>query len=113
MKKILKFVFALMLVINLSNAETIANKNMASGEQVFKAYCWGCHHETSVAFGPPFEEIANKRTIGEIQGHIVSPKSMYKQLGHKRSVMPAFDKLSQKELDLITEFILSFKSKGQ
>lgn len=83
-----------------------------SGEKVFRDYCWGCHHQTSVAFGPSFEQIANKRTKAEIQGHIIAPKSMYKQLGHKRSVMPSFkDTLSQKELDLITDFILSFKTK--
>ena len=82
------------------------------GEKIFKQYCWGCHHQTSVAFGPSFEEIANKRSIGEIQGHIISPKSMYKQLGHKRSVMPSFkDELSQEELDAITNFIMSYKSK--
>jgi mono/diheme cytochrome c family protein len=63
-----------------------------------------------VAFGPSFAQIANKRTKAQIQGHIINPKAMYKQLGHKRSVMPAFgDKLSQKELDLITKFIQSFK----
>lgn len=83
-----------------------------NGEKVFKQYCWGCHHQTSVAFGPSFEEIANIRTIGEIQGHIIAPKSTYKQLGHKRSVMPSFkDELSQKELNAITNFIISFKSK--
>ncbi len=50
--------------------------------------------------------------MAEIQGHIIAPKSMYKQLGHKRSVMPSFqDKLSQEELDAITDFILSYKSK--
>ena len=84
-----------------------------NGETVFKQYCWGCHHQTSVAFGPSFEEIANKRTVGEIQGHIIAPKSTYKQLGHKRSVMPSFkDKLTQDDLDAITNFILSYKSKG-
>ena len=82
------------------------------GEKVFKEYCWGCHHQTSVAFGPSFEEIANKRTIGEIQGHIIAPKSTYKQLGHKRSVMPSFkDKLTQNDLDAITNFIMQYKSK--
>lgn len=91
---------------------TISLANELEGEKVFKEYCWGCHHETSVAFGPSFEQIANKRTIGEIQGHIIAPKSMYKQLGHKRSVMPSFkDKLNQKQLDDITSFIISFKSK--
>ena len=83
-----------------------------SGEKVFKTYCWGCHHQTSVAFGPSFQEIADMRTVGEIQGHIIAPKSMYKQLGHKRSVMPSFEgKLSKEELSAITDFIYSFKSK--
>ena len=88
------------------------NASTADGEKVFKHYCWGCHHQTSVAFGPSFEEIANRRTVAEIQGHIIAPKSMYKQLGHKRSVMPSFkDELSQEQLDAITNFIMSFKSK--
>ena len=101
-----KIILALLIVFNIANATSKLN----TGEKVFKAYCWGCHHQTSVAFGPSFSQMANKRTKGEIQGHIIAPKAMYKQLGHKRSVMPAFgDKLSQKELDLITDFILSFK----
>jgi mono/diheme cytochrome c family protein len=96
----------LMFFFNFLNAASL------DGEKIFKQYCWGCHHETSVAFGPSFEQIANKRTIEEIQGHIISPKSMYEQLGHKRSVMPSFqDKLSQEELDAITDFILLYKSK--
>jgi len=105
MNNILKIVFFIILIFGFSEAND-------SGKKVFEAYCWGCHHQTSVAFGPSFQEIANKRTRGEIQGHIVSPKSTYKQLGHKRSVMPAFgDKLTQEEIDLVTDFIYSFKSK--
>ncbi len=108
MNNIAKSLFFIILLSNLIYASSLN-----TGEKVFKAYCWGCHHETSVAFGPSFAEIANKRDVSEIQGHIVSPKSTYKQLGHKRSVMPPFgEKLSQKELDLITEFILSFKDKN-
>ncbi|MFV0562617.1 c-type cytochrome [Malaciobacter mytili] len=81
-----------------------------SNDKVFKEYCWGCHHQTSVAFGPSFEEIASKRTYGEIQGHIIAPRSTYIQLGYKRSVMPSFkDKLTIKQLDEITNFIISFK----
>jgi mono/diheme cytochrome c family protein len=93
---------------------TIGFAQNPNGESVFKQYCWGCHHQTSVAFGPSFEEIANTRTVGEIQGHIIAPKSTYKQLGYKRSVMPSFkDELSQKELTAITNFILSYKSAGE
>jgi len=105
MSNILKVVFTIILLSSIAKAND-------PGKVVFEKYCWGCHHQTSVAFGPSFEQIANKRSRGEIQGHIISPKSTYKQLGHKRSVMPPFsDKLSQKELDLITDFIYTFKSK--
>lgn len=98
------------LVLMLFSSSVFAQG--ANGEKVFTDYCWGCHHQTSVAFGPSFQEIANKRSIGEIQGHIIAPESTFKQLGHKRSVMPSFkDKLSQEELDAITNFIISYKSK--
>jgi len=101
-----KMTVIFLLLSNLSLAQDL------DGESVFKTYCWGCHHQTSVAFGPSFESIANKRTIGEIQGHIIAPISTYKQLGHKRSVMPSFkEKLNQNELDAITSFILQYKSK--
>lgn len=101
-----KIPLVLIFLFNISNASQV------DGEKIFKQYCWGCHHETSVAFGPSFEQIANQRTVAEIQGHIIAPKSMYKQLGHKRSVMPSFkDELSQEQLDAITNFIMSFKSK--
>jgi len=103
----IKLIFFITLLINIANAVSLN-----TGEKVFRAYCWGCHHQTAMAFGPSFHEIANKRSLGQIEGHIVSPKSDYKLLGYKRSVMPAFnDTLSQKELDLIAQYILSYKDK--
>jgi mono/diheme cytochrome c family protein len=106
MRIIIKIPLVLIFLSSLSFAQDL------SGEKVFTTYCWGCHHQTSVAFGPSFQEIADLRTIGDIQGHIIAPKSMYKQLGHKRSVMPSFEgKLSKDELNAITDFIYSFKSK--
>lgn len=105
MKYYIKVFFLLTLLSSLSAAKDLR------GEEIFRTYCWGCHHETSVAFGPSFQDIADKRTKGEIQGHIIAPKSTYKQLGHKRSVMPSFkDELNQKELDAITTFIFQYKS---
>ena len=107
MSKTIKLIFIITFTINIANAASLN-----SGEKVFKAYCWGCHHQTAMAFGPSFKEIANKRSLGEIEGHIVSPKSDYKLLGYRRSVMPAFNNtLSQKELDLIANYILSYKDK--
>lgn len=106
----IKYFFRTLVLFLLFSKFTFAKD--LNGEAIFKTYCWGCHHETSVAFGPSFENIANKRTIGEIQGHIIAPKSTYIQLGYKRSVMPSFkERLNKNELDAITSFILQYKSK--
>ena len=109
MNKILKLItYGTFFLLSLN----LSAQNINSGKKVFETYCWGCHHQTSMAFGPSFTEIANKRDKGEIQGHIINPKATYIQLGYKRSVMPTFEKkLSQKELDIITDYILSFKDK--
>jgi len=82
-----------------------------SGKKVFETYCWGCHHQTAVAFGPPFEEIASKRSADEIRAMITDPASVSKAFGYKRNAMPAF-KLKEEELKAITAYILSFKQKN-
>jgi mono/diheme cytochrome c family protein len=78
------------------------------GKKVFETYCWGCHHQTAVAFGPPFSEIASKRTAAEIEAMITDPATVSKVLGYKRNAMPAFT-LKPDELKTITEYIMSFK----
>ncbi len=79
-----------------------------SGKKVFETYCWGCHHQTAMAFGPPFSAIAAKRTPEEIRAMITDPETVSKVLGYKRNAMPALQ-LTQKELQAITAYILSFK----
>lgn len=81
----------------------------ADGKKVFETYCWGCHHQTAMAFGPPFVQIAKKRTAEEIQAMITDPEAVSKVFGYKRNAMPAF-KLNQEELDAITRYILSYKN---
>lgn len=80
------------------------------GKKVFEKYCWGCHHQTAVAFGPPFSEIASKRTYEEIQAYIIDPESMYKQFGYKRTAMTKFN-LTNKERESVAKYILSYKGK--
>ncbi len=80
------------------------------GKKVFETYCWGCHHQTAVAFGPPFTEIADKRTKEEIQAYIIEPKAMYKDFGYKRTVMTQL-KLNDKEINALSDYILSYKGK--
>ena len=81
-----------------------------SGKKVFETYCWGCHHQTAVAFGPPFEQIASKRKASEIRAMIADPAGVSKIFGYKRNAMPAF-KLKEDELEAITQYILSYKPK--
>jgi len=102
MKKIY-LLFLFLLTISLQ-----ADK--LDGKKVFETYCWGCHHQTAMAFGPPFSEIASKRTKEEIQAYVISPKSMYKSFGYKRTVMTQLH-LNDNELDAISNFVLKQKGK--
>jgi len=104
MKKIIATFFTLLVLASLSEA--------SDGKKVFETYCWGCHHQTAVAFGPPFSEIASKRTAEEVQGMITDPVSVSKVLGYKRNAMPAFT-LNPEELKAITAYIFSFKDKKE
>ena len=97
-------------ILLLSLISCLLSANKLSGKKVFQTYCWGCHHQTAMAFGPPFSQIAAKRTKGEIMAYIASPKSMYKQFGYKRSVMTQL-KLSPEELNAISDYIPSYKGK--
>lgn len=80
------------------------------GEEVFRAKCWGCHHQSSEAFGPSFEQIASELSKGEMAAHIEDPKSSAKSRGLKRSLMPQL-KLTDLELISVVEYIESFKDK--
>jgi mono/diheme cytochrome c family protein len=97
-------------IILLATFTSILLSSEIDGKKVFETYCWGCHHQTAVAFGPPFSEIANKRSSDEIKAYILEPKAMYKAFGYKRTVMTQL-KLNDKEIASITDYILSYKGK--
>ena len=101
----MKSLYLIILLFSLS-----LSAQEADGKKVFKTYCWGCHHQTAMAFGPPFNQIASKHSKSEIMAYIASPSSMYKQFGYKRSVMTQLD-LTAKELNSISDYILSYKGK--
>lgn len=101
MKKIVLIALAIASILSANNLD---------GKKVFETYCWGCHHQTAVAFGPPFNEIASKRTYKEIQAYIITPDSMYEKFGYKRTVMTKLN-LNAKELDAIANYVLSYKGK--
>jgi len=87
----------------------IANEGQTpEGKKVFETYCWGCHHQTAMAFGPSFSTIASQRSPEEIKAMITDPVAVSKVLGYKRNAMPAL-KLTPKEITAITNYILSFK----
>ena len=101
MKKI--YLVVLMLSISLNASEL-------DGKKVFETYCWGCHHQSATAFGPSFSQIASKRNKDEIKAYIISPKSMYKSFGYKRTVMTQLH-LNDDELEAISNFVLKQKGK--
>ncbi len=88
----------------------VKTEKKLSGKKVFETYCWGCHHQTSVAFGPSFMEIATMRTREEVEGMITDPASVSKVFGYKRSAMPPFE-LNTDELKAITDYIFTYKPK--
>lgn len=80
------------------------------GKNVFQKYCMGCHHETIVAFGPPFAEIAARRSEEEIRLHIAMPKESAAAHNYKINSMPVIP-LTAREMDDIVAYIASFKGK--
>jgi len=98
------------LLITLLACSSILSADKLNGKQVFETYCWGCHHQSAVAFGPPFTEIASKRTLDEIEAYIIEPKAMYKAFGYKRTVMTEL-KLNDQERRAVAKYILSYKGK--
>ena len=100
-------IFTVSLSLYADSAKDLNEKDL-TGKKVFETYCWGCHHQTAVAFGPSFAQIASQRSADEIRGMITDPAAVSKVLGYKRNAMPAFT-LTEKELKLITAYILSFK----
>ncbi|WP_236579186.1 c-type cytochrome [Hydrogenimonas urashimensis] len=99
-------------VLLLLVAPAVMNaENHKRGEKLFKAYCWGCHHQTAEAFGPSFKTIANKRDRSEIIAQIADPDHTYRQLGYTRNSMPAFDDLNASQLEALTDYIMQFKDK--
>ncbi|MFA6761069.1 MAG: cytochrome c [Sulfuricurvum sp.] len=99
-----RYVTILLLFVLQLSAEYI------DGKEVFEKYCWGCHHATSYAFGPPFKDIAKNRTADEIKAYIVAPEGLYEAFGYKRTAMTKLD-MTPEEIDAVTAYIQSFKGK--
>jgi len=65
------------------------------GFDVYKSKCWGCHHPTKAAFGPPLS-IMNETVIR-------------RQINHPRDKMPKFN-ISEREIKALGEFIKELKN---
>jgi len=79
------------------------------GYQVFMEKCWGCHHTTEQAFGPPLKWSAQKRDKALIMAQILDPKSTYKLLGYSRNAMPRIE-LKEEELKALISFMEALKN---
>ncbi|HID65896.1 MAG TPA: c-type cytochrome [Aquificaceae bacterium] len=74
------------------------------GYQVYMEKCWGCHHLTQEAFGPPLKWVAKNRDMGLILSQIANPKKTFRLLGYKKNAMPKIQ-LSAYELIALKNFL--------
>lgn len=80
----------------------------SAGEDVFKKFCMGCHHQTYEAFGPSFADIAAMRTKDQIRFHLKSPEKSAKDLGYRVNSMPRLP-LSGEQLDAVVSYVYAFR----
>jgi len=64
------------------------------GFDIYKSKCWGCHHPTKAAFGPPLSAM-NEAMIRA-------------QINHPKDKMPKID-LSEREIEALVEFVKNLK----
>ena len=81
------------------------------GYEVFMEKCWGCHHPTKQAFGPPMRWIATHRERELIVSQILNPKATSKLLGYRRNNMPKIE-LSEEEVEALLRF-MEFLKEGR
>ncbi len=74
------------------------------GYQVFMNKCWGCHHTTRQAFGPPMRWIATHRDKDLIVAQILNPEGTSRLLGYARNNMPRI-RMSPEEVEAILRFM--------
>lgn len=80
------------------------------GHSVFMAKCWGCHHDTSRAFGPSLKKIATTRSKEMIKVHLDDPTINAINLGYEKATMPKIP-LTEEEKEMLAQYISSFKVK--
>jgi mono/diheme cytochrome c family protein len=78
------------------------------GYQVFMEKCWGCHHTTREAFGPPLRWSVQNREISLIMAQILDPQNTHKLLGYSRSAMPKIE-LKEEEMKALIKFMEALK----
>ncbi|WP_246496691.1 c-type cytochrome [Chitinophaga varians] len=84
-----------------------AARPVAPGAAVFQANCASCHKKEGRLVGPPVTEM-----VSIYQGNVPGLKKWIRQPGKKRAdypQMPGFPQLSEQELSILTDYILSVK----
>ena len=81
------------------------------GEEVYFAYCWGCHNPTLESIGPSFSYIATHLNSAGIRAQLSKPAEFSKNLGYKYNAMPKFD-LTKHEIKSLIAFIKDSRNKN-
>ncbi|MDD2448536.1 MAG: c-type cytochrome [Sulfurimonas sp.] len=107
-KAVASYMFSHYTQENLTNIEKkqAAFDALAPGEKIaIKNSCLGCHGIEIKKVGPSFISIANKFTKNKDE-MIQSIKNGSKGKWSKGAVMPAFEKIEDKDLEVLSEWIL-------
>ena len=97
--------------LNKAQKELNAFNRLSAGEKIaLKNNCLTCHRTNEKIVGPSFQDIANiyKNNISIIKNSIRNGSNK-KWLDSKGAIMPAFKKISEKDLGILTKWILKQK----
>ena len=115
LQAIAEYMFAHFTQKNLDDAQLLENRlnAMPKGERLaLQNNCLSCHKVDKHIIGPAFKDVAiRKGNSLKVLIHSIKNGSKKKYASSKNAIMPAFKNLSDGDIKIIAEWILSLKSK--
>jgi len=114
LQAIAEYMFSHFTQKNLNEAQLLENRlnAMPKGERLaLKNGCLSCHKVDKRIVGPAFKDIARRKGNSlALLMHSIKNGSKKKYASSKGAIMPAFKKLSDADVKIIAQWILSLKS---
>jgi len=114
LEAIAEYMFSNFTQKNLNEAQELENRlnAMPKGKRLaLQSNCFSCHRVDTKIVGPAFNTIATKQENSlKILIHSIKNGSKKKYASSKGAIMPAFKKLSDVDVKIIAEWIISLKT---